>query len=122
MSSSRLPVTTGASPAPSMWNTENLRLEEPALITRIASDIALAQPQLLASPMRKQHHDRNRCLAAPRVVGAAGEDDGHPGAEHDACAIGRREIGKLLGEHVPRLKIRAHENVRIAGDAPITLL
>lgn len=38
-----------------------------------------------------------RSLAGQRLVGAAREDDGHVGAEHDPRDFGFRQIFELLG-------------------------
>ena len=61
------------------------------------------------------HGDRAARDLRPHGVGAAGQDDGHAGAEHEAGAVGVGEEAELLGQHVAGLEVRREQDVRIAG-------
>ena len=52
-----------------------------------------------------------RSLAGPPLCGAAREDDGHAGAEHDPRDFGFRQIFELLGQHVPGFDVESERSV-----------
>src|SRR5215471_16901771 len=82
-------------------NSENLMLEEPALTTAIASAISGHHfAARLAAGSCHQRRDRARRKASHDRVGAAGENDRHARAEHDARCVGVGEKRQALGEHV----------------------
>ena len=66
--------------------------------------------------VRHQHRDRAAGNPRPDAVGAAGQDDRHPGAEHEPGAVGIGEEAELLGEDVAGLEIGNEQDVRIARD------
>jgi hypothetical protein len=66
--------------------------------------------------MGLKHGDGTRGHARAHGVRARSENDRHARAEHNA---GRVRLGKeceILGEHVARLEIGHHENLRVPGD------
>ena len=52
----------------------------------------------------------------PHAVGAAGQDDRHARAEHEAGAVGVGEEAQLLGQDVAGLEVGHEQDVGIAGD------
>src|SRR5215471_5927613 len=80
-------------PIPYSWN---LTLDEPALATRIVSTtslLSLRRRHRRDAPARigVEYRDRAGRHAGAHRVGARGEDDRHPGAEHDAGRVGLGE-------------------------------
>jgi hypothetical protein len=63
-----------------------------------------------------QNCDRRGCCAGAQAVGAAGENDRHPGAKHDAGGIGATGRRQLLGQHVARLQVGHDQDVGLSGD------
>ena len=55
-------------------------------------------------------------------VGAAGQDDRHAGAEHDAGGVGAGQERQALGQHVAGLEIGHDQHVGAAGDRRDDLL
>ena len=49
-------------------------------------------------------------------IGAAGQDDRHARAEHDAGGVGAGEEGELLGQHVAGLEIGHDQDVGLSRD------
>ena len=49
-------------------------------------------------------------------IGAAGQDDRQPGAQHDARAVGAVKKSQLLGQHVAGFQVRHQQDVGLAGD------
>ena len=49
-------------------------------------------------------------------VGAAGENDRDPRAEHDPRGVGLGKKGQALGEHIARLEIGNHEDIGAPRD------
>ena len=66
--------------------------------------------------MGEQHRDRARRHARAHRIGARGQNDRHPRAQHDPGGIGVGQERQLLGEHVARLEIGHQEYVGIARD------
>ena len=130
-SPSACPRATSSSPRRACAKSENLRLDEPALRTTIAS--ATSRPSV-------RHHALWPCAAASRRacatsaampqdasrvdhrVGAAREDDRHPRAEHDARGIRAGEERQALRQHVAGLEIRHDQHVGAAGHGRVDLL
>ena len=95
-------------------------LDEPALRTAIASAIGQALTAR-AGPARRAARDEQRATAqeASRVVsavGAAGQDDRHARAEHDAGGVGAGQEGQALGQHVAGLEVGHDQHVGAPGD------
>ncbi|CPM93354.1 Uncharacterised protein [Bordetella pertussis] len=58
---------------------------------------------------------RARGQAGLGAVGAAGQDDGHARAEHDAGGLGVGQEAEVLGQHVAGFQVRHHQDLRAAG-------
>src|SRR6185295_1573952 len=95
---STCPRTDASSSFPRQRKTENFRLDEPALMTRIASAIASPHRPPCAGPACIGDQRRHGAGGEPRDqrVGAAGEDDRDLGSEHDARGVGTAEEGEAL--------------------------
>ena len=65
---------------------------------------------------RQQQRDRAGGQAGECLVGAAGQNDRHACAEHDAGDLRLGQILELLRQHVPGLEVGHHEDVGTAGD------
>ena len=65
-----------------------------------------------------RQQQRDRAGAEPRqgLVGAAGQNDRHAGAEHDAGNLCLGQIFELLRQHVAGFEIGHDKNVRLTGD------
>ena len=65
---------------------------------------------------RQQQRDGAGAEPCQRLVGAAGQDDRHARAQHDAGDLGLGEIFELLGQHVAGLEVGHDEDVGLPGD------
>src|SRR5262249_61829737 len=112
-----LAAKRGAVERPSTWprtssvrspsrtmNSENLMLDEPALMTAIASAMPSSARRdrrgLLPPRIGHERHDGRGREAVLNAVGAAGQHDGDARAEHDPRAVGAGEGLQLLVTHV----------------------
>jgi hypothetical protein len=101
-------------PSPSTEKTWNLTLDEPALTTRIVSMAITRQRwSMLAPRMRIERRHRAGSHPRARRVRTRRQNDGHPGAEHDAGTICLGEVGEILSPACCRLRGRER-----AGSAP----
>ncbi len=99
---------------PRATNSENLMLDEPALRTqnRIGHrHHPTALPLLARRALRHQRRHRARGEPRNQRIRAAGQDDRHARAEHDAGGVGAGEEGQALGEHVAGFEVRHHQHV-----------
>src|SRR5574343_1098057 len=98
----------------------NLMEDDPALIVRMAC--FMSGGSSLAVGVGNQCGDDARCGSGFGGVGAAGQDDGHLGAEHDAGGQGVGQVFQLLGDHVARFEIGNDEDFSVAGDGGLDAL
>ena len=126
-SAPRIAVSRGAVPSPETWPRSSRSRAAAAAAERAELDARRARVQdedrvsarahlaafhrCRAPGVRHQLRDRGGADAHAHVVGAAGEHDRHPRAEHDARAVGAGEVLQLLGEHVAGLDVRHHQDV-----------
>jgi hypothetical protein len=80
------------------------------------------QPGLGAPRLGHQGHHRDGGETGAHAVGAAGQHDGHPRAEHDAGGVGVGEVLELLGHHVAGLQVRQQQDVSPARHRGVDLL
>lgn len=64
----------------------------------------------------KQSSDRARRQARLAAVGAAGQHDRYPGAEHNTSTRRVADLFELLGQHVACLQIRHNQHIGTCGD------
>ena len=75
-----------------------------------------APGELFAAGMGRQNSDGATRDAGTDAIGAAGQDDGHSGAEDEAGAVRVCQECELFREHVAGFEVRDEQNVGIAGN------
>src|SRR5262249_53551488 len=106
-----------SSVAPSAAKTWNLRLDEPALTTRMVS-MASRRRQDRGAPPGIGTEDRDRAGRHPGAYGIStrGENDRYARAEHQSGRVGPCQEGEILRQHVPGFEVGYDQDLRPAGD------